>query len=96
MSEAALAEALAEEGDGRSTTAIGYNCLIAESSTELVVIDTGGLGLGFTGYGEWFTPLVGRLVQGVQDFGFSPADVTSVLFTHLHQDHVRGAVHAVT
>lgn len=91
VSEAALADALAEEGEGRSTIDVGYNCLIFETASQLALIDT-GLGPGFTGYGEWFTPLVGRLVRGVQDFG--AADVTSVLFTHLHLDHVRGAVHS--
>ena len=55
VSEPELAAALAEEGEGRTTIAVGYNCLIVESATQRTAIDT-GLGPGFAGYGEWFAP----------------------------------------
>jgi len=85
-----LRAAIAAEGDGRTTLACGYNCLLAETTAGPVVIDT-GLGARFLGYGPQIEPLVGRLGDRLADAGYAAADVAAVVFTHLHQDHCRGA-----
>jgi len=54
------------------------------------VIDT-GLGARFLGYGPPIEPLVGRLGDGLASAGVPAAELAAVVFTHLHQDHCRGA-----
>jgi glyoxylase-like metal-dependent hydrolase (beta-lactamase superfamily II) len=87
---AELAAAVAAEGADRTTLTGGYNCLLVETSAGLAVIDT-GLGARFLGYGPAIGKQVGRLGEGLADAGLAAADLAAVVFTHLHQDHVRGA-----
>jgi glyoxylase-like metal-dependent hydrolase (beta-lactamase superfamily II) len=84
-----LRAAVALEGRGRSTLTCGYNCLCVETSAGVAVVDT-GLGADFLGYGPAIGALVGKLGDGLGRAGFSASDVAAVVFTHLHQDHVRG------
>jgi glyoxylase-like metal-dependent hydrolase (beta-lactamase superfamily II) len=90
VSVAELQEAMAAEGQGRTGIACGYNCLLVRTADGHAVIDT-GLGARFLGYGPWIEPLVGRLGDGLASTGASAADLAAVVFTHLHQDHCRGA-----
>jgi glyoxylase-like metal-dependent hydrolase (beta-lactamase superfamily II) len=83
-----LREALAAEGQGRTMVKCGYNCLLVETPDGRVVIDT-GLGARFLGYGPRIEPLVGRLGGQLAEAGAT--ELSAVLFTHLHQDHARGA-----
>jgi len=83
-----LREALAAEGQGRTMVQCGYNCLLVETPDGRAVIDT-GLGARFLGYGPRIEPLVGRLGGQLAEAG--AAELSAVLFTHLHQDHARGA-----
>jgi glyoxylase-like metal-dependent hydrolase (beta-lactamase superfamily II) len=76
---------------GRSTLTCGYNCLFVKTPDGTAVIDT-GLGASFLGYGEYIEPLVGQLEGGMKNAGFGRADLAAVVFTHLHQDHSRGAI----
>jgi glyoxylase-like metal-dependent hydrolase (beta-lactamase superfamily II) len=85
-----LHEAIAAEGQRRTTTACGYNCLLVRTADGHAVIDT-GLGARFFGYGPRIEPLVGRLGDGLASAGAPAADLAAVVFTHLHQDHCRGA-----
>lgn len=87
--EPELAAAVAAEGLGRRTLTCGYNCLCVETPDGLAVIDT-GLGKDFLGYGPYFRPLVGRLPDGLRAAGLP--EPAAVVLTHLHEDHVRGAV----
>jgi glyoxylase-like metal-dependent hydrolase (beta-lactamase superfamily II) len=87
---AELAAAVATEGAGRTTVTGGYNCLVVETPAGLAVIDT-GLGARFLGYGPIIGGQVGRLGEGLIEAGLSASDLAAVVFTHLHQDHVRGA-----
>lgn len=50
-----------------------------------------GLGAHFLGYGPSIEPLVGRLGDGLASAGAPSAELAAVVFTHLHQDHARGA-----
>ncbi|MGN6680619.1 MAG: MBL fold metallo-hydrolase [Streptosporangiaceae bacterium] len=87
---AELHEALAAEGQARTSISCGYNCLLATTADGHAVVDT-GLGARFLGYGPLIEPLVGRLGDGLSSAGATAADLAAVVFTHLHQDHCRGA-----
>ena len=60
------------------------NVMLLQWDCELVLIDAG---CG-TAYGD----TLGFAAARLRDAGFSPADVTAVVFTHLHLDHVAGAL----
>lgn len=68
-------------------------CLLIEEGDRLILIDTG---MGnkqsekFFGYYEPFGDHT--LLSSIKDKGFSPADVTDVILTHLHFDHCGAAV----
>jgi glyoxylase-like metal-dependent hydrolase (beta-lactamase superfamily II) len=85
-----LRAALAAEGGRRTTLSCGYNCVLVRTSDGPAVIDT-GLGARFLGYGPRIEPLVGRLGDGLVTAGVPAAELAAVVFTHLHQDHCRGA-----
>jgi len=88
--EAELRQAVAAEGGDRATLACGYNCVLVETPDGHAVIDT-GLGARFLGYGPRIEPLVGKLGAGLASAGAPAAELAAVVFTHLHQDHCRGA-----
>lgn len=81
----------AAEEERRTTLTCGYNCLVVETPDGAAIVDT-GLGARFLGYGPYMEPLVGKLGAGLADAGLGPADLAAVVFTHLHQDHSRGAI----
>jgi glyoxylase-like metal-dependent hydrolase (beta-lactamase superfamily II) len=85
-----LRAALAAEDRRKTTLSCGYNCVLVRTSDGHAVIDT-GLGPRFLGYGPPIEPLVGRLGDGLADAGAPAAELAAVVFTHLHQDHCRGA-----
>jgi glyoxylase-like metal-dependent hydrolase (beta-lactamase superfamily II) len=85
-----LRAALTAEGRDRTTASGGYNCVLVQTSSGHAVIDT-GLGARFLGYGPAIEPLVGRLGDGLASAGVPAAELAAVVFTHLHQDHCRGA-----
>jgi len=85
-----LHAALAAESRPRATLSCGYNCVLVRTSAGHAVIDT-GLGARFLGYGPPIEPLVGRLGDGLTAAGVPAAELAAVVFTHLHQDHCRGA-----
>jgi glyoxylase-like metal-dependent hydrolase (beta-lactamase superfamily II) len=68
------------------------NCVLARDGRHTVLIDTG--------YGGKFGPLERRfynmepgepLVAGLAELGVAPEDIDTVVFSHLHFDHVCGA-----
>ncbi|WP_408954322.1 MBL fold metallo-hydrolase [Kribbella solani] len=75
----------------RSGLTCGYNCLFVSTVDGMAVVDT-GLGASFLGYGEYIEPLVGQLADGMAGAGLSRSELAAVIFTHLHQDHSRGAI----
>jgi glyoxylase-like metal-dependent hydrolase (beta-lactamase superfamily II) len=64
--------------------------VLVETGAGLTVIDT-GLGARFLGYGPAIGGQVGKLGEGLTQAGVPGSDIAAVVFTHLHQDHVRGA-----
>jgi glyoxylase-like metal-dependent hydrolase (beta-lactamase superfamily II) len=85
-----LRDAVAAEGQGRTTLTCGYNCLLVETPVGQAVIDS-GLGARFFGYGPRIEPMVGRLGDRLAEAGSAASELAAVVFTHLHQDHARGA-----
>lgn len=91
VSDDELAAALHEEGQYRRGLALGYNCLCVETGHGTILIDT-GLGKNFLGYGPEIGSQVGKLGDALSAAGIDKQQVSTVILTHLHQDHVRGAI----
>ncbi len=79
--------------DSQNRINMATRALLIENGKKLILIDCG---LGdkqnekfFSHYGRWgdFS-----LISSLKSAGFSPDDITDVVFTHLHFDHCGGAV----
>ena len=62
------------------------NVVLARSGSDLILFDTGAAGA--------FGPTAGQLFESLKVAGVDPADITKVIFTHAHPDHILGAVGA--
>lgn len=72
--------------DDQGRVRVPYNCLLVQTGDATVLIDTGG---GAELGALWGTP-VGRLQESLAAAGVGVDDVTHVLLTHAHPDHVGG------
>ncbi|WP_437773449.1 MBL fold metallo-hydrolase [Arthrobacter sp. KNU40] len=63
---------------------ITINAYLVESDSAKVLIDTG--------VGGGVEPSKGRLTTELRRVGIEPAEITHVLFTHLHADHAGGGI----
>jgi glyoxylase-like metal-dependent hydrolase (beta-lactamase superfamily II) len=90
VSQEALAQGVAEV-KGRTTIDVNYNCLLVRAESGNVLVDT-GLGERFHGYGEQLGALLGMLGSSLAATGARPETIQKVIFTHLHQDHLRGSI----
>jgi glyoxylase-like metal-dependent hydrolase (beta-lactamase superfamily II) len=61
----------------------GFSPTLIDTGSEVILFDTG---FGKAGHAMG----VGRLVEGMAAAGYMPADVTKVVLTHLHGDHIGG------
>lgn len=85
--------------DARNRIPLGLRCLLVETRDELVLVET-ALGNKESEkfveiYGVETAPPPGsgapdRLQAAIAEAGFAPADVTTVVNTHLHFDHAGG------
>lgn len=67
-------------------------CLLIESGSKKIVIDTGmGEKLWSNIYDYYHKSDTCSIAQSVISLGFKPEEITDVIFTHLHWDHVGGA-----
>lgn len=62
------------------------NLAILKSGSELILVDNGS--------GTKFQPSAGKLVENMKAAGMDPADVTKVILTHAHLDHLGGTTSA--
>ncbi len=68
-------------------------CLLIETDRDLVLIDTGMGEKQSEKFRSFYKPQdMVPVDEVVRQAGYSPGDVTDVLLTHLHFDHVGGAV----
>ncbi len=62
-----------------------YTCLLVKTGKHKVLIDTGADGLA---------PTTGDLLKQLQAEGTTPEEITTVVLTHAHPDHIGGALDA--
>ncbi len=67
---------------------IPFNVLLVHVGSELVLVDAGG--------GKAFGDQAGHLPASLASAGLKPEQVTAVIVTHAHPDHVGGLVNAET
>ncbi|HEX9957997.1 MAG TPA: MBL fold metallo-hydrolase [Fibrella sp.] len=71
-------------------------CLLIEADGRLVLVDTGiGTKQDEKFFGHYALSGNATLLTSIEQAGYSPQDITDVLLTHLHFDHVGGAVERV-
>jgi glyoxylase-like metal-dependent hydrolase (beta-lactamase superfamily II) len=68
-------------------------CLLVEDGEKRILIDTGlGDKQNEKFFGYYYRTGSETLLSSIAGAGFSPEDITDVILTHLHFDHVGGAV----
>jgi glyoxylase-like metal-dependent hydrolase (beta-lactamase superfamily II) len=79
--------------NARNRIKMSLTCPLIVTSKELVLVDTGIGNRLSEREREIYTPERGEgLVGGLRALGFTPADVTHVILSHLHFDHVGGVI----
>jgi glyoxylase-like metal-dependent hydrolase (beta-lactamase superfamily II) len=79
--------------DERNRCTWAMRCLLIEEGNRLVLVDTGmGNKQDAKFFGHYDPHGEDTLVGSIHKAGFKPEDITDVLLTHLHFDHVGGAV----
>ncbi len=64
---------------GRRTS---VNCYLIYSAGRLALVETGS--------GDYLLPTAGKLLQNLKAAGVDPADIDTVMLTHMHPDHSAG------
>jgi len=79
--------------DEKNLCSWAMRCLLIEDGEKLILVDTGmGNKQDDKFFGHYDLHGEATLHSSIAEKGFSPADITDVLLTHLHFDHVGGAV----
>ena len=80
--------------DGRNRVQVRNNCVLARDGRHTVLIDTGYGGKHIPLNRDFYQMDNGNPVcQSLASLGVYPQDVDTVVFSHLHFDHVGGASH---
>ncbi|MBC7156237.1 MAG: MBL fold metallo-hydrolase [Rhodobacteraceae bacterium] len=79
-----IAALLAEAGEDSIRT--NFNAVLVHTAGKLVLVDAGPRDL--------FGPTAGNLPAGLREAGVDPEEVEVLYFTHLHPDHIAGAIDA--
>ena len=82
VSEADLAPVVAEFDLDREQLTPECNLALYRDGTSTVLFDIGS--------GPDFMPTAGKLAEGLDAAGVSPDEITHVVFTHAHPDHIWG------
>jgi glyoxylase-like metal-dependent hydrolase (beta-lactamase superfamily II) len=88
---AAALDPTTKVGDGRWW--LPFRCFAIRSGDGPVTLIDAGIGPSGSLADDW-APGPGRLPQAVAEAGIDPADVTTIVLTHLHNDHLGWAVPA--
>jgi glyoxylase-like metal-dependent hydrolase (beta-lactamase superfamily II) len=67
---------------------LGFSVLLVKVGNELVLVDTG--------CGSLFGPIGGRLVGNLAAIGVTPEQITTVILSHAHGDHMGGLLNLQT
>jgi glyoxylase-like metal-dependent hydrolase (beta-lactamase superfamily II) len=79
--------------DEKNLCSWAMRCLLIEDGEKLILVDTGmGNKQDAKFFGHYDLHGDATLLSSIQEKGFQPADITDVILTHLHFDHVGGAV----
>lgn len=79
--------------DERNRCTWAMRCLLVEDGNRLILVDTGmGDKQDAKFFGHYDPHGEDTLLGSIHKAGFKPEDITDVLLTHLHFDHVGGAV----
>lgn len=84
MPEAELAEILERHGIPRDEVKQPCNVTVVRDGERLILFDAGA--------GPTFMPTAGDLADTLYDMDIAPEDVTDVVFTHGHPDHLWGVL----
>lgn len=82
----AEAEALHKAAFRAIPPRLAVNCFLIQTGGKLILVDGG--------FGAMIGPLGGHLAGHLTAMGVAPADIATILCTHLHPDHVGGLVDA--
>jgi len=82
MPEQELAPILDEFGVSKERLTPECNLALYRDGSNTVLFDVGS--------GPDFVPSAGQIVDGLDALGLSPEDITHVVFTHAHPDHIWG------
>ncbi|SIO08756.1 MBL fold metallo-hydrolase [Vannielia litorea] len=84
-------EGLPEEEVAAIVTPMGVSSTALEPPCNVTLLQVGDRVVLFdVGSGPDFMPSAGELVQNLEGAGVAPEDVTDVIFTHAHPDHIWG------
>jgi glyoxylase-like metal-dependent hydrolase (beta-lactamase superfamily II) len=86
LPEAELADILARHGVSRDEVQPPCNVTVMRDGDRTVLFDAGA--------GPGFMPSAGELLDTLHDTGVAPDEVTDVVFTHGHPDHLWGVLDA--
>jgi glyoxylase-like metal-dependent hydrolase (beta-lactamase superfamily II) len=78
----------AVETNAEGSLVISVICLVVWSDGQVVLVDAGN---GTRPGGRW--PGGGRLIPALADAGLQPEEITTVVVTHGHADHVNGSTY---
>ena len=82
MPQDELAQVLAEKGQSPERLTPECNLALYQDGTNTVLFDVGS--------GPDFMPSAGTIVGSLEALGLAPEDITHVVFTHAHPDHIWG------
>ena len=68
----------------RTVVETSFNAFLVKSSNECILIDAGA--------GELFGSIAGNLEIALRELGVSNSEITKLIVTHLHPDHIGGAI----
>jgi glyoxylase-like metal-dependent hydrolase (beta-lactamase superfamily II) len=70
--------------EDRPREIMDIGCLLVEQGRRKVLVDTG--------CGTYFQASAGKLLENCQKEGVNPASIETIVYTHLHPDHVGGTL----
>jgi glyoxylase-like metal-dependent hydrolase (beta-lactamase superfamily II) len=81
---AARKAALAANGQNGDTIRSPLNVTLIETPSDKILVDVGS--------GPRFMGTAGKLTEALEAAGISPEDITKIIFTHAHPDHLWGTI----